>query len=67
MKVYHAEEWAKTIGERYGTEGFVSGFEFSENDFAKSSILMLTMKNGLILLWQTEIKTAKFPPTITTL
>jgi len=32
----HAEEWAKIIGEKYGTEGFVSEFEFSENEFTKS-------------------------------
>ena len=32
----HAEEWAKVIGEKYGTEGFVSEYEFSENDFTKS-------------------------------
>jgi hypothetical protein len=32
----HAEEWSKIIGEKYGTEGFVSEFEFSENDFTKS-------------------------------
>jgi len=32
----HAEEWAKVIGEEYGTEGYVSEFEFSENDFTKS-------------------------------
>jgi len=33
---HHAEEWAKVIGEKNGTEGFVSEFEFSENDFTKS-------------------------------
>ena len=32
----HAEEWAKIIGEKYGTGGVVSEFEFSENDFTKS-------------------------------
>jgi len=32
----HAEEWARIIGEKYGTDGFVSEFEFSENDFTKS-------------------------------
>jgi hypothetical protein len=32
----HAEEWAEVIGEKYGTSGFVSEFEFSENDFTKS-------------------------------
>ena len=32
----HAEVWAKIIGEKYGTDGFVSEFEFSENDFTKS-------------------------------
>ena len=32
----HAEEWAKIIGEKHETEGFVSEFEFSENDFTKS-------------------------------
>jgi len=32
----HAEEWGKIIGEKYGTDGFVSEFEFSENDFTKS-------------------------------
>jgi hypothetical protein len=32
----HAEEWATIIGEKYGTNGFVSEFEFSENDFTKS-------------------------------
>jgi len=32
----HAEIWAKIIGERYETDGFVSEFEFSENDFTKS-------------------------------
>jgi len=32
----HAEEWAKIIGEKHGTDGFVSEFEFSENDFTKS-------------------------------
>ena len=32
----HAEEWAKIIGEKYGTDGIVSEFEFSENDFTKS-------------------------------
>jgi len=32
----HAEEWAKIIGDKYGTDGFVSEFEFSENDFTKS-------------------------------
>jgi len=33
---HHAEEWAKILGEKYGTDGFVSEFEFSENDFTKS-------------------------------
>jgi len=33
---HHAEEWAKVIGEKHGTDGFVSEFEFSENDFTKS-------------------------------
>ena len=33
---HHAEEWAKLIGEKHGTVGFVSEFEFSENDFTKS-------------------------------
>jgi hypothetical protein len=50
----HAEEWAKIIGKKNGTEGFVSEFEFSkmisQNPFAKLSVLMRTMKNGLILL-----------------
>jgi len=32
----HAENWAKIMGEKYGTDGFVSEFEFSENDFTKS-------------------------------
>jgi len=32
----HAEDWAKIIGEKYGTDGFVSEYEFSENDFTKS-------------------------------
>jgi hypothetical protein len=32
----HAEDWAKVIGKKYGTTGFVSEFEFSENDFTKS-------------------------------
>jgi hypothetical protein len=32
----HAEDWAKIIGEKYGTEGIVSEFEFSENNFTKS-------------------------------
>jgi len=32
----HAEEWAKVIGEKHSTEGFLSEFEFSENDFTKS-------------------------------
>ena len=32
----HAEEWAKVIGEKYGTDGIVSEFEFSENDFTKA-------------------------------
>ena len=32
----HAEEWAKIMGEKYGTDGFVSEFEFAENDFTKS-------------------------------
>jgi hypothetical protein len=32
----HAEEWAKIIGEKNETDGFVSEFEFSENDFTKS-------------------------------
>jgi len=32
----HAEEWAKIIGEKNGTAGFVSEFDFSENDFTKS-------------------------------
>jgi len=32
----HAEEWAEIIGEKYETDGFVSEFEFSENDFTKS-------------------------------
>jgi len=32
----HAKEWAKIIGEKYGTDGFVSEFEFFENDFTKS-------------------------------
>ncbi|MDR0230548.1 MAG: DUF3990 domain-containing protein [Dysgonamonadaceae bacterium] len=32
----HAKEWAEIIGEKYGTEGFVSEFEFYENDFTKS-------------------------------
>ncbi len=31
----HAEDWAKVIGEKYGTGGVVSEFEFSENDFTK--------------------------------
>ena len=33
---HHAESWAKVIGGKYGTEGFVSEFEFAENDFIKS-------------------------------
>jgi len=33
---HHAEEWANVIGEKYGTDGFVSEFEFSENEFTKS-------------------------------
>ena len=33
---HHAEEWAKIIGEKHGTDGFVSEFEFSENEFTKS-------------------------------
>ena len=33
---HHAEEWAAIIGEKHGTEGFVSEFDFSENDFTKS-------------------------------
>ena len=32
----HAEVWAKIIDEKYGADGFVSEFEFSENDFTKS-------------------------------
>ena len=32
----HAEEWAKIIGEKHGTDGFISEFEFSENDFTKT-------------------------------
>ncbi|NDV57730.1 DUF3990 domain-containing protein [Bacteroides sp. 519] len=32
----HAEEWAKVIGEKHGTDGYVTEFEFSENDFTKS-------------------------------
>jgi len=32
----HAEEWARIIGEKYGTSGFVSEFEFSESEFTKS-------------------------------
>lgn len=32
----HAEDWAKIIGEKYETDGFVSEYEFSENDFTKS-------------------------------
>lgn len=32
----HAKEWAEVIGEKYGTNGFVSEFEFSENEFTKS-------------------------------
>jgi len=32
----HAEEWAKIVGEKYGTDGFVSEFEFFESDFTKS-------------------------------
>jgi len=32
----HAEKWAKVIGEKHGTNGVVSEFEFSENDFTKS-------------------------------
>jgi len=32
----HAEEWARIIGEKYGTDGFVSEFEFYESDFTKS-------------------------------
>ena len=32
----HAEEWAKIMGEKYGTDGFVSEFDFFENDFTKS-------------------------------
>ena len=32
----HAEEWAKIMGEKYGTNGFVSEFDFFENDFTKS-------------------------------
>ena len=33
---HHAEEWAKVIGKNYGTEGFVSEFEFSESAFTQS-------------------------------
>ena len=32
----HAESWAKILGKKYETEGVVSEFEFSENDFTKS-------------------------------
>jgi hypothetical protein len=32
----HAEEWAKIMGEKYDTDGFVSEFEFYENEFTKS-------------------------------
>lgn len=32
----HAEEWAKIIGDKKETDGFVTEFEFSENDFTKS-------------------------------
>ena len=33
---HHAEEWAKIIGEKHGTDGYVSEFEFSENDFTQT-------------------------------
>ena len=33
---HHAEEWARVMGAKYDTSGFVSEFEFSENDFTKS-------------------------------
>ena len=33
---HHADYWAKTIGVKYGTEGYVSEFEFTENEFTKS-------------------------------
>lgn len=32
----HAESWAKIIGDKNGTLGFVTTFEFDENDFTKS-------------------------------
>lgn len=32
----HAETWAKIIGEKNGTTGFITEFEFEENDFTKS-------------------------------
>jgi hypothetical protein len=33
---HHAEEWAKVIAKKQGTEAFVSEFEFSENEFTQS-------------------------------
>ena len=33
---HHAESWAKVMGEKSGTKGFVSELEFFENDFIKS-------------------------------
>lgn len=32
----HAKSWAKAIGDKNGTSGFVTAFEFEENDFTKS-------------------------------
>ena len=32
----HAEEWAKIIGEKHGTKGFITEFEFVENEFTKT-------------------------------
>ena len=46
----HAEEWAKIIGEKYGTDGFVSEFEFSENDFTKT-ICKIKRFNGYDEEW----------------
>ena len=32
----HAEIWARIIGEKHGTEGFVTEFKFEEDNFTKS-------------------------------
>jgi len=31
----HAEDWAQKMGKKYGTEGFVTEFDYTESDFAR--------------------------------